>query len=40
VHEYIPKIYADLSARKKEYSCTFGANEKGGMNTPEFKKYV
>jgi hypothetical protein len=40
VLEHIPKIYADYAGGRKEYSCTFGANEKGGMNTPEFMKYV
>jgi hypothetical protein len=40
VLEHIPKIYADYGDGRKAYSCTFGANEKGGMNTPEFMKYV
>jgi hypothetical protein len=40
VLEHIPKICADYGDGRKEYSCTFGANEKGGMNTPEFMKYV
>jgi hypothetical protein len=40
VLEHIPKICADYGNRRKEYSCTFGANEKGGMNTSEFMKYV
>jgi hypothetical protein len=40
VLEHIPKICSDYGDGRKEYSCTFGANEKGGMNIPEFKKYV
>jgi hypothetical protein len=40
VLEHIPKICSDYGDGQKEYSGTFGANEKGGMNTPEFKKYV
>jgi hypothetical protein len=40
VLEHIPKVYADYCDGQKESSCTFGANKKGGMNTPEFKKYV
>jgi hypothetical protein len=40
VLEHIPQIYADYVDGQKAYSCTFGANEKGGMNTPEFMKYV
>jgi hypothetical protein len=40
VLEHIPQIYADYGDGRKTYSCTFGANEKGGMNTPEFRKYV
>jgi hypothetical protein len=38
--EHIPQIYADYGDGQKTYSCTFGANEKGGMNTLEFRKYV
>jgi hypothetical protein len=33
VLEHIPKINAVYGDGQKEYSCTFGANEKGGMNT-------
>jgi hypothetical protein len=40
VLEHIPKIRAGYGDGRKEHSCTFGANEKGGMNTPESKKYV
>ncbi len=40
VLEHIPKIYVDYGDGRKEYNCTFGANKKGGMNTPEFMKYV
>ena len=36
----ITNIYADHGYGQKYYSCTFGMNEKGGMNTLEFMKYV
>jgi hypothetical protein len=38
--EHIPQINAGYGDGRKTYSCTFGANEKGGMNTLEFRKYV
>jgi hypothetical protein len=38
--EHIPQIYADYGDGRKTYSCTFRANKKGGMNTPEFRKYA
>jgi hypothetical protein len=38
--EHIPQIYAGYSDRQKTYSWTFGANEKGGIKAPEFRKYV
>jgi hypothetical protein len=40
VLEHIPQIYADYGDGRKTYSCTFRANEKGGINTQEFRKYV